>query len=180
VTADTSRDGQWLLFVGNSGKGNLSDIWTYSFRDKQARPWLATSFFESAPALSPDGKWIAYQSDESGRNEIYVRAFPESEEKFPVSNTGGKMPAWRADGREIYYVSPDVKMMAVSVDTSHDIHSGTPAPLFDVRLLYHPNLRQYDTVDGTRFLLNRLVVDEQRFPFTLVQNWTARLKTPAQ
>lgn len=180
LTADVSRDGQWLLFAGKSGKGLRWDIWTYSFRDKQAKPWLATSFNEVGPQLSPDGKWIAYQSDESGRNEIYVRSFPESQEKWPVSNAGGGMPAWRTDGREIYYISPDSKMMAVPVDTAKGFQSGTPVALFEVRIQNHPQLKQYDATDGTRFLLNRLVQGDQHLPFTLVQNWPHRLKTAGQ
>ena len=180
LPADVSRDGQWLLFVGNSGQGQLSDIWTYSFRDKQARPWLATPFNEAAPQLSPDGKWIAYQSDESGRNEVYVRSFPESQEKFPVSNAGGRMPAWRSDGHELYYVSPDSKMMAVPVDTAKGFQSGNPVPLFAARLFEHPQLKQYVATDGTRFLLNRVVATEEHLPATLLQNWTSRLKTTGQ
>jgi len=180
LTADVSRDGQWLLFVGNSGKGQLSDIWTWSFRDKQAKPWLASTFNEAAPQLSPDGKWIAYQSDESGRNEIYVRSFPESQEKWTVSSAGGKMPAWRADGREINYISPDSKMMAVPVDTGNGFQSGTPVALFELRILDHAQLKQYDATDGTRFLLNRVVTTDQNVPLALVQNWTRRLRTQGQ
>lgn len=177
LSAGVSRDGQWLLFVGNQNRGASGDIWTYSFREKKALPWLATPFSEGGPQLSPDGKWMAYQSSESGRNEIYVRSFPESQEKFLVSNGGGVMPAWRGDGGELYYLSEDRKMMAVPVTLTPKFESGTPVALFPARLLDHLWLRQYDVVsDGSRFLLNRIATEDQHVPVTLVQNWMARLK----
>ena len=177
LSADISRDGQSLLFVANANTGASQDIWVYSFKDKKAKSWLATPFSEAAPQLSPDGKWIAYQSNESGRNEIYVRSFPESREKWLVSNGGGATPAWRGDGRELYYLSADRKMMAVPLKLTPEFESGSPVPLFEARLLEHPSLRQYEvTSDGSRFLLNRLATDELHAPITLVQNWTARLK----
>ena len=177
LSADVSRDGNWLLFIGNANKGASNDIWTYSFRERKASAWLATPFSEAAAQLSPDGKWIAYQSNESGRNEVYVRSFPQSRDKWLVSNGGGGAPAWRGDGRELYYISADRKMMAVATKLIPDFDSGVPVPLFEVRLLDHPSLRQYDvTADGGRFLLNRLATDELHAPITLVQNWTAKLK----
>jgi Tol biopolymer transport system component len=177
LPAGISRDGQWLLFVGNQNRGASTDIWTYSLREKKAQPWLATPFAEGSPQLSPDGKWIVYQSNESGRNEIYVRSFPESQEKFLVSNGGGVMPAWRGDGGELYYLSEDQKMMAVPVTLTPKFESGTPVALFPTRLLDHPSLRQYDVVsDGSRFLLNRIATDDRHAPLTLVQNWMGRLK----
>ena len=176
MPVDVSRDGQWLFFVAEAFRGNGPDIWIYSERDHTAKPWLATPFAESAPALSPDGKWIAYQSNESGRNEVYVRSFPDSREKQLVSTAGGTMPAWRGDGRELYYIGPSTTMMAVPITVTPSFNAGTPSVLFDARILNHPFSRQYEvTSDGKRFLLNRRGEEKQE-PMTVVQNWQQRLE----
>jgi serine/threonine protein kinase/Tol biopolymer transport system component len=176
LSADIPRDGRSLLLNVNHDQGNVLDIWLYSIPEKKLVPWLATPFAESAPQVSPDGKWIVYQSNESGRNEIYVRNFPDSREKWLVSNGGGSMPAWRGDGGEIYYISAEHKMMAVPVKLAAGLEAGTPVPLFEVRILDHPSLRQYDvTADGQRFLLDRPITQESSDPITLVQNWKARI-----
>jgi Tol biopolymer transport system component len=174
---DESRDGRWLVFNAGAGRNSLAtDIWIYSTADKSARPWLATPFGERSGTLSPDGKWIAYESNETGRDEIYVRAFPESDEKWLISSAGGAKPAWRGDGREIYYVAPDQKMMAVKVTPGKEFESETPVALFNVRLREHI-ARQYDvTPDGSRFLLNQQVEEAATEPITVLQNWTARFE----
>jgi Tol biopolymer transport system component/predicted Ser/Thr protein kinase len=175
MAVDVSRDGQWLLFVADALHGSGGDLWLYSEREQKAKAWLATPFNESSPAMSPNGKWIAYQSNESGRLEVYVRSFPDGREKWLVSNGGGGMPAWSADGREIYYVAPPSMMMAVQITSGTSFTAGTPVPLFEARVLNHPTSRQYEvTADGTRFLLNRRDTDKQQ-PVTVVQNWRARL-----
>jgi len=177
---DLSPDGRWLIF--NSGPNRLStltDIWVYSVEEKKARPWLATPFGEANARFSPDGKWIAYQSNESGRNEIYVRAFPDSDEKWPISTGGGTMPSWRGDGREIYYVSGESRMMAVAVKPGAAFETETPVALFATELRPHI-ARQYDvTPDGSKFLLNNLVDISPPEPVTLLQNWTARFAKQA-
>jgi Tol biopolymer transport system component len=172
---DMSRDGKWIIFNSSSGRvSSAIDIWTYSTTEKVAKPWLETPFGESNATLSPDGKWIAYQSNESGRNEIYVRAFPESDEKWMVSSNGGATPTWRGDGREIFYITADQKMMAVPVKPGNPFDAGTPAVLFDVTLRPHI-ARQYDvSPDGTKFLVNRQVQSEGSVPATVLQNWVAR------
>ena len=168
-----SRDERFALFDVVAG-GNLSDIWVLSLGDGKAKPWLATPFNELGGELSPDGNWIVYQSDESGQNEIYIRQFPHSERKWPVTNGGGMMATWRGDGRQIFYFSPDGKMVAVDVKPGEDLQVGSPVPLFEARVRMHP-VRQYDvTPDGSRFLVNQL--DEGRSdPLTLITNWTSRL-----
>ncbi|HVT44498.1 MAG TPA: protein kinase [Thermoanaerobaculia bacterium] len=169
---DISPDGRWLAFNSDGGSGSSTDIWIYSFDEKKATPWLKTPFTESAAQFSPDGKWIAYQSDESGRSEIYVRAFPDSEEKWLISSGGGSMPAWRGDGREIYYISADRTMMAVPVTLGDKrLDAGASVALFDASVRMHV-IRQYDVVpDGSRFLLNRQADDGPGEPITLLQNW---------
>ncbi len=173
---DLSADGKWLIF--NSGPNRPSmqtDIWVYSVAEKKARPWLATPFGEANGRLSPDGKWIVYQSNESGRSEIYVRAFPDSDEKWTISNGGGTVPSWRADGREIYYMNADHRMMAVAVKNGATFEAETPVALFPAVLRTHI-ARQYDvTPDGSKFLLNSLIDVAPPEPVTLLQNWPARL-----
>jgi Tol biopolymer transport system component len=165
-----SGDGRWILFDLVAGS-TRTDIWLYSVADRKARPWMATPFNERGAELSPDGAWIAYQSDESGQDEIYVRRFPESDRKWLLTTAGGSMPAWRGDSREIFYLAPDGKMMAVTVTPAESFESATPVPLFEANVRIHPN-RQFDiTPDGTRFLLNR--VDRAPVePLTLITHWS--------
>jgi eukaryotic-like serine/threonine-protein kinase len=164
-----SRDGQWLLFDVLAGT-TLADIWVYSTAEGTAKPWLATRFAERSAELSPDGKWIVYQSDESGQNEIYVREFPESSRKWLITSGGGLMPAWRGDGREIFYVSPAGKMMAVAFTPGQEVETKPPEVLFDAGVRLHP-IRQYDvTPDGSRFVLNRIDQAPSQ-PLVLITNW---------
>jgi Tol biopolymer transport system component len=173
---DASRDGRWMLF-SSAGANTLQDLWIYSTADKTSKPWLATPFREAAGEFSPDGKWIVYESDESGRSEIYVRGFPESEEKWLISNGGGAQARWSDNGQEIFYVSEGGKMMAVAVSSSAGFSAATPVELFPVQLRTTvPGPRQYDvSSDGTKFLLNRQAEAAIQEPLVLVQNWTARL-----
>jgi serine/threonine protein kinase/Tol biopolymer transport system component len=170
---DVSRDGQWIVF--NSAEGENMDIGVWASKEKKARPWLATPFREQCARLSADGKWIAYQSDESGRWEIYVRAFPDSDRKWLLSNAGGIMPMWRGDGRELFYVSLEGKMMSVAVTPGPEFVTEPPATLFDAPLRNHPTT-QYDvTSDGQHFLLNKRVESVSAEPVALVQNWDVKL-----
>ncbi len=168
-----SRDGQWIVF--NSVEGENMDIWVWSAKEKKARPWLATPFREQSARLSPDGKWIAYQSDESGRWEIYVRAFPDSDRKWLLSNAGGTMPVWRGDGRELFYASLDGKMMSVTLRPGADFESEPPAVLFDAPLRQHATT-QYDVAsDGQHFLLNKRIESASAEAVVLMQNWDVKL-----
>ena len=174
---DVSRDGQWILFnwIGNGSQTRMN-IGVWSVAEKKPKPWLETPFIEQAASLSPDAKWIAYESDESGRSEIYVRPFPESNEKFRISSGGGSMAAWSGDGREITYVSSDLAMMSVAVTTSPSFDSSPPVKLFDAPVRIHAT-RQYDvTADGKRFLLNRVVDGGPTEPIVMLQNWQEKLR----
>ena len=167
-----SRDGEWIVFNSSGGGGGTStDIWFWSASEKQAKSWLSTPFTEQGGSLSPDAKWITYQSDESGRPEIYVRAFPDSDDKWMISTDGGSMPLWSADGREIFYVSADRRMMVVPVTTAAAFAASSPVVLFDAALRPH-STRQYDVArDGKRFLLNRVTESSNVEPVTMLQNW---------
>ena len=116
---DWSRDGKYLLF-GLLTEGTKSDIWAMSMADRRTAPVLDTIYSEGNAALSPDGKWMAYQSDESGRNQVYVQPFDGivrgTGRRYDVSTGGGGgLPRWRADGQELFYLTASGRMMAVRV-----------------------------------------------------------------
>jgi eukaryotic-like serine/threonine-protein kinase len=120
----------------------------------QPQPLLQTPFAENNGELSPDTRWIAYQSNESGPDEIYVRPFPAvATGRWQVSTHGGRLPTWSADGRELFYLA-DNTMMAVPVQGTPSFRTGTPVKLFQVPPASTPPMRYYDvTRDGQRFLL---------------------------
>jgi Tol biopolymer transport system component len=142
--------------------------------DRKPIPYLQTRFDEAAGAFSPDGRWIAYQSNESGQAQIYVQTFPASGAKYQVSSAGGQAPTWRHDGKELFYISTDRKLMAVPIALGARVESGTPQELFT-----SPGLTGYTpSQDGRRFLVNVPAGGEDAAapPVTVVLNWTAGLK----
>ncbi len=175
---DWSNDGKYLVYT-KTGEKTGSDLWLLPLSgDRQPKPYLTTQFAEFWGKVSPDGHWLAYQSNESGRFEIYVQAFPEPGRKVIVSKGGGTLPRWRRDGRELYYVAPDDKLMAVPVAPGANFGTGTPVPLFDVGSYGRRNNRYvYDvSADGQKILLLRPLEDATTRPLTVVQHWTALLK----
>ncbi len=128
--------------------------------------------------FSPDGNLVAYTSNASGgKFEVYVETLPRSDRKIPVSNNGGYEPRWRADGREIFYLSEDRKLMAVSVGPGPSF--GIPKALFQTRVAagVTANRTHYDpSRDGQRFLINTQIGDAATNPITVVSNWTTGLK----
>jgi Tol biopolymer transport system component len=143
---------------------------------------MNTRFGEDMGSFSPDGHWVAFRSNESGRAEIYVAPFPGPGKKVPISSGGADQagdPHWRGDGREIFYVATDRKLMAVPVNSSGaEVEVGMPKPLFEISSpLGRPLRHYYDvTADGERFLVNLSSQTGEPSPLTLVVNWTARLK----
>jgi len=174
---DASRDGRLLFTI----TPKTSDIWVLPlFGDRQAFPYLQTEFQETQPRLSPDGRWLAYQSDESKRNEIYVVSFPQPTEKWHISTDGGQAPAWSSDQRELYYYGGDGKIMAVDIKPGTRFQFGVPKALFDVpRALFDTRLRSnlisFDVSKDGRFLLPALVEQQVSTPMTVVLNWFALL-----
>ena len=163
-----SPDGKVLLY-GNS------DIMTLPLTGTgKATAYLQTKYPERFATFSPDGRWIAYQSDESGRSEIYVQGFPERRGKWPVSAEGGRFPAWRADGKELYWVGADGTLMAASVElqTAGVRVLRTEAlfrlPTGDERARYQPSR------DGRRFLVYEPEGAQDR-AMVVVENWAARV-----
>ncbi len=171
--ADWPRTDLMLL---NRSKDDDVDIFLCSIPDRKIRPFLATPFREWDAQVSPDGRHVAYTSDETGSMEVYVGTFPEPGERWRVSADGGRMPKWHPGGVELYYVTLDSRLMAVSLKGRNrggdrPAPIGAPEMLFRVDLKEH-RLRQFDTHDGTRFLANRNVSLGAGVPLTLVVHWT--------
>ena len=169
---DISRDGRFVAYVSADRWPN-TDIWVLPLQgERQPLPWAHTRFIEASPRFSPDGRWIAYQSDESGVPEIYVALTQGSGGKRRISPAGGRHPRWRGDGRELYYVGPGDFVMAVPVTAGTRLEVGAPAPLFRVE-----GISNYDvTADGSRFLVSTPSDPDRDSQVRVIVNWTAALK----
>ena len=187
-TQDWSPDGRFLLFLVNTNDLSLKtqiDLWVLPMTgNSKPTPFLSTPFQEGRGQFSPDGKWVAYTSDESGRNDVYVERFPASGDKLPVSNKGGDWVRWRQDGREMFYIAADRKLMSVDVlTTSGSLEFGTPRALFTIPFTQSSsgNLEPYAydvRPDGQRFLAMVPVGDAATSPLmTVILNWQAELST---
>jgi Tol biopolymer transport system component/predicted Ser/Thr protein kinase len=186
-----SRDGRYLLYSVFDAKTN-SDLWVLGDpsgppESRKPVPYLQTPFNERQGQFSPDGHWIAYVSDESGLNQyqIYVQSFPAGAGKFQVSTgAGGMQPRWRRDGKEIFYLAADGKLMAVGVQTAPTFEAVAPKALFDPQIARGRAppwvFFRYDvTADGKRFLVNSVSTAPESSapaPITVVVNWLAALK----
>ena len=147
--------------------------------DRKPQPYLVTDFDAFQAQFSPDGRWIAYVSNETNpRYEVYVQPFPLAAGRRQVSTKGGSQPAWRRDGRELYYLAPDGKLMAVDVGAGATFQASAPRPLFQTQVPGLVNVRNHyaPAGDGQRFLVNTLVGESAVAPITIVLNWTAGLK----
>ena len=166
-----SPDGKILAFDERHPETG-HDLWILP-GDRKPEPFLRTEFNELDSMFSPNGRWIAYASDESGQYEVYIRSFPSSQGKRQVSTEGGEYPVWNPKGKEIFYRDGD-KMMVVDVRTEGELVLGKPRPLFEV-----PSLRlNYDvTLDGQRFvMIEHLQSRPVSNQLVLVQNWAEELK----
>ena len=171
-TWDWSADGRFILYRVLGGK-TKNDIWVLPmFGDREPYPLLQTDFQESGARFSPDGRWVAYVSDETGTNEVYVRDFQRSGGSWRVSNGGGNPARWRRDGKELFYISGG-KLMAVDVKAvGSSFEPGVPKLLFESR-----GVRFFDvSADGLRFLIPVPVEESAPEPITVVLNWTTDLK----
>jgi hypothetical protein len=164
---DWSRDGR-LLLVQTLHPETKWDLWFAPAAGGEPQPYLRTDFNEMGARLSPDGRWVAYTSDESGSWEVYVAAFPGPGGKWQVSSAGGSQPNWRGDGRELFYLATDRKLMAVEIAAAADFASGGPRGLFATRARYTGNWAYDATSDGQRFIISTVVIEEQPTPLTVV------------
>jgi len=154
-----SPDGRFILYVTNSEEtGN--DLWILPLGgDRPPYPFIQTRFQDNWGTISPDGRWVAYSSTETGRAEVYVVPFPAGGEKRRVSADGGFQARWRRDGREIFYLASDGTLMATAVDGSGaQFETGLVEALFRTPFLYPPYRAYEVSPDGQRFLINTLVV----------------------
>jgi len=176
---DISPDGKQLLFE-LTGEKTSTDLWTVlADGNGNPRALFASEFSESEGRFSPDGHWVAYVSNESGRSEIYVQSFPPAGGKWQVSTGGGAQPHWRRDGKELYFIAPDRKLMAVDVKLGATFEMGTPKPLFQTQVSGFASPNRYDvSADGQRFLVNSSVQEQSRTPIVVILNWIAGLKKP--
>ena len=173
-----SPDGQQLAYIEINPTTGI-DIWVLRMGDRKPRPFLRTPFSESAPQFSPDGRWLTYVSDESGRSEIYVQPYPGPGGKWQISTEGGTEPVWNRNGRELFYRSGD-KMMAVEVTGQPGFAAGKPRLLFEGKYLPTPlTFPNYDvSPDGQRFLMLKPIEQSQAAPtqINVVLNWFEELK----
>ena len=138
---------------------------------------MQTPFTEGGGRFSPDGRWIAYVSNESGRQEVYVTPFPNASGKWQVSTAGGAWQRWRNDGREIFYLTPTNTLMAAEISAQGSaVKVGAVRPLFETRLRTDGRYPYDVSADGQRFLVNNDPLPAASSPITVVVNWTASLK----
>ncbi len=167
-----SADGRFIAYA-TIDPATSSDIWILPVSgDRKPTPFLRTQFYEGHARISPDGRWMAYSSNESGSQGVYVTRFPEPGGKWQVSTNGGNFPVWRRDGRELFYRAFDGKIMAVPIAPGSDFTPGAPIPLFQPRAAIGAlGLGTfYDVAPDGRFLVN-IFVERTSPPATVVLNW---------
>jgi Tol biopolymer transport system component len=180
IVTDWSRDGNYIIYNVLTS-GSEWDIEAYSLRDHKVIPLVHTIYAETLGHISPDGRWLAYMSLETGRPEIYVQAFPTGTDRWQISGNGGVMPQWSPDGRELYFATPDNKLMSAAIHAGATFSADAPRFLFNTPLKVSVGVTrsQYDVARDGRFLMNVAAgVDARQPSITLVENWT--LKLPAQ
>lgn len=171
-----SPDGERLVYTELAPETSL-DIWILELGTGRSEPWLQTSFNESAGAFSPDGNWLAYVSDESGEDEVYLRGFPSHDGMTAVSSGGGREPVWSADGSELYYRAQEW-VMAVAVSTSPTLTLGTPRRLFEAPFdeAGAPYANYDITRDGDGFIMIRSDEEVSASTLVVVLNWVDELR----
>ncbi len=188
IPLDWSRDGKFLLYHHMTSMGAAADLWILPLSatgDKKPEPfpWLKSRFDESMGRFSPDGRWIAYSSNESNRREVLVQAVqggPAAGGKWQVSLQGGTFPAWRADGKELFFVAADGALMAAPVKTGATFEAGSPVRLFQVPgwrgLAGAPVFPYSVAANGQKFLMGLPVQEAGPPPITVVLNWPGALR----
>jgi dipeptidyl aminopeptidase/acylaminoacyl peptidase len=177
---DWSKDGRFLLFSTLHGSQTKNDIWYLPMTgERKPMPFLQGSSNEGLGQFSPDGRYVVYLSDEAGTNEIYVRTFPDGNGRWQISKTTGYDPRWRADGKEIIYLSAR-KVMAVDVTLTPTFVPGTPKELFEAPIVnagsFARNPGYFVSPDGKAFLVNMPVGPNASRPLNVVLNWQSGLK----
>jgi eukaryotic-like serine/threonine-protein kinase len=177
---DWSPDGAYVLYVESHPK-TRGDLWLLPMTGaRRPTPLLASAADETLARISPDGRWLAYTSDESGRYEVYVTTFPQPGARWPISVAGGARPAWSGDGRELFYVAADGRLMAVAVGTAASFEAGAPQPLFELGARHAGGVGpgwDFAMAPDGRVLVNR-PVEHRSAPISVVLNWPAAAGRP--
>jgi eukaryotic-like serine/threonine-protein kinase len=173
---DWSRDGRFVLFTFAGTFPFTSDIWALPlFGDRKPLPIATTAFAETLGTFSPDGRWIAYTTNETGQPNVYVQPFLRAGGKYRISPNGGRNPHWRADGRELFYLAPDGAMTAVSIDATDAVVAGLPKRLFSAGAVSAYQAFSV-TKDGQRFLVSTRPQEVASTPLTVIVNWASTLQ----
>jgi Tol biopolymer transport system component len=170
---DWSKDGKYILYTRGP------DLWLLSYPELKSTPFLKTPSTLKNGSFSPDEKWVAYTSNESGKWEVYVTSFPAARGKWQVSSGGGEQPRWRGDGKEVFYLSSDNKMMAAPVSEGANFDAGAPVTLFQANPRDAAATSEqafYDVSrDGQRFLINTEPKQAGIEPMSILLNWTSKV-----
>jgi len=176
VPTGWSPDGKTLVYSASGNAGARTDIWTMSLVDRKPTPYLVTPFIETQGRLSPDGKWMAYQSTETGAFEVFIAPFPWTGAKWQVSTKGGGVAHWRADGRELYFVRETSTMVAVPVTLGPTPEIGKETELFHFRAGSVAPLVYDVTRDGKKFLVDIAIGnDPAPSPLIVVEHFDAEV-----
>jgi serine/threonine protein kinase/Tol biopolymer transport system component len=171
---DWSHDGKYVLVRKER------ELWYMTMPDRQTRPLLQTPYLIRNAQFSPDGRFVAYASSETGNWEVYVSPFPGFGSKWQVSRGGGEEPRWRRDGKELFYLAPDGKLMAADVKIGAGLEAGFPNGLFITHLrqpISAMDFYSYDvTADGQKFLVNTKVDTLSSAPLSVILNWQAEVE----
>jgi len=183
VPFSVSPDGRYLAYMWLDPKSNTNfDIWALPlFPDKSGEqkpfPVVATNFSDVSPSFSPDGKWLAYANNETGRMEVYIQPFPSGAGRWQVSTAGGTRPNWRKDGKELFFWSTDQQVMAVDVSQKDaGLQLGTPHALLKATTVTSASGPYTVSADGKKFVMNTVTPQSITEPLTLITNWPADLK----
>jgi len=169
---DWSPDGKYLVFARDRGVYLVPTT-----GEQKPIVFMEDDFPKDEFRVSPDSQWIAYNSDESGRSEVYVASFPKFDRRRQVSNAGGAVPRWRGDTRQLYYLQPDGMLMSVDVRPGEIMETAAPQPLFRADVPFTTVLDQYDvTADGKRFLIIENEANATSPPINVVVNWAEEFR----
>jgi dipeptidyl aminopeptidase/acylaminoacyl peptidase len=176
LPSDWSQDGRFIVFTEEHQTTGL-DLWVLPMEGaREARPFLQTRFMEHSASFSPNGDWLAYTSDETGREEVYIQAFPGPGAKTQLSTHGGSSPLWSRDGREIFFAAGD-RMMAVRVTTEREFRAEQPIELFQGNLGWQRAQNLTASADSQRFIIPKPTCATSGLDLRVILNWTQEIRS---
>jgi Tol biopolymer transport system component len=178
ITAPDWSPSDRSLIYSEIHEETRGDLWILPpSGERKPRAFLRERFEEGNATFSPNGQWIAYHSDESGRREVHVRAYPGPGARYPISRDGGRAARWRGDGKELFFLAPDGTLMAAEIKASKDFQAGVPRQLFKTSLISTSTNNPYAvSSDGKRFLVQVPLDSTGSAPITVVLNWSSKLR----